>query len=69
MRVSGSLLSFARRLLPSVFGISKQGVRIEASTCPDPSSGCVVQVGEDACFVAAPTTTAHQVFGRHAHLY
>ena len=68
MRLSGSFLSFARRLIPSVFGISKQGVRIESGAlCPDLSSGsCLVQVGEDACFVAPPTDTGHQVLGIHS---
>ena len=30
MRLTSSFLSFAWRLIPSVFGISKQGVRIES---------------------------------------
>ena len=64
MRLTPGFLSFARKLIPSVFGISKQGVRIEiGALCPDPSPGCVVQVGEDACFVAPPTDTGHQVLG------
>ena len=71
MRVSTSFLSFARRLIPSVFGISKQGVRIESGAlCPDLSSSssgsassCVVQVGEDTCFVAPPTDSGYQVLG------
>jgi hypothetical protein len=73
MRLSTSFLSFARRLqlIPSVFGISRQGVRIESGAlCPtDLSSGgsssSLVQVGEDACFVAPPTDTGHQVLGMH----
>lgn len=70
MRLSGSVLSLARRLIPSVFGISKQGVRIETDLCPDPSAGCLVQVGEDACFVASPSTNAagHQVLGKRQML-
>ena len=74
MRLSTGFLSFARRLqlIPSVFGISKQGVRIESGAlCPDLSSGssCLVQVGEDACFVAPPTDSGHQVLGMHSLLF
>ena len=65
MHLSSSVLSLARRLIPSVFGISRQGVRIEAGSYPDLSTDCMVQVGEDACFVASPATaaTGHQVIG------
>ena len=64
MHLSNSVLSLARRLIPSVFGISRQGVRIETGSCPDPSTGCMVQIGEDACFVASLSATGHQVIGK-----
>lgn len=64
MRLSFGLFSFTKRLLPAVFGISKQGVRIEPKACSDPSTSCVAQVGEDACFFTTPSTTEYQVFGK-----
>ena len=50
-----------RRLVPAVYGITKHGVRIQQPSDP---TGHVIQVGEDACFVAQTSpTSGHQVLG------
>lgn len=59
--MSARLFPAAKRLVTAAFGISKEGKRLQPKFCLE--SNRVVKVGEDACFVAPPSSTGYQVFG------
>lgn len=64
MHVTPSLLvSISKRLIPSVYGISRKGVHVQNDLQTELTSAGAVQVGEDAAFVSVGDSSRYHVCG------
>ena len=64
MHVTPSLVvSISKRLIPSVYGISRKGVHVQSNLQIERISTGVVQVGEDAAFISVGNSSRYHVFG------
>ncbi len=64
MHVTKSILSSCKRLIPAVYGISKQGVHVQSDLQLERSPTGAIQVGEDAAFFSVGLSSSYHLCGK-----